>query len=100
MTTARTCISALSRLTPDAPDGLRYWLQHNSPGRSWLDAPRPEWLIYLMSRYGYGPAMVHRARNEIDYAGIAAERTKLAGEKPTATVDACASIVRLIVETN
>ena len=92
------CINALTRLDGDAPDGLRYWLRHNQPHRCWYDAPRPEWLTYLMSRFGYAPGLVARARVEIDFAHTSATRTALdkPADRPTPLVNACAAINRLL----
>jgi hypothetical protein len=37
----------LVRLRADAPPQLWFWLKHASAGASWLEAPRPDWLLYL-----------------------------------------------------
>jgi hypothetical protein len=102
--TNKNCITALSRLGHDAPPGLRYWLRNNSPSRTWLDAPRPDWLVYLMSKNGYATPLILRARYEIELANANAEAKRHVNPKdtdrPTPNVDACDRINRVIAERN
>jgi hypothetical protein len=64
-------------MTPDRPTPpaqLVFWLQHMPAERSWLDAPRPDWLLYLVELEGkVAPRMLDEARDAVAVA-MATER--------------------------
>lgn len=44
----------------DAPPQLRFWLDHVADTECWLEAPRPDWLIYLARIEGVDPDLLGR----------------------------------------